>query len=653
MTIDEAKDYIREHATDYLQKATKSGYICPICNSGAGKSGTGIETKDNIHYTCFAHSCFSNADVIDIIGIQHGIDTDNAHFIERLQKACDIFNISLEQGKPAATGRKQNESKTRAKTEVKQMQEQPQTDYTEYYKQCNKDVTLTDYWQKRGIGTDTIQRFMLGYDIQHNAIVIPITKYAYKTRRTDTKQFYNSKGGAMVLFNPAAINNDVVYICESETDALSVEELGKPAIAIRGANNTKLLYDLLQKQTNNKALLLCLDIDEAGDKATNDILADMEQLGVICYDTRTMFAQYKKTDNEPVKDINDMLMYNRPQLADILQRAEQRAIELLDEKRQQYINANSTTQYINEFINGVKESVNTPPIATGYSNLDEYLDGGLYEGLYTIGAITSLGKTTFILQMADYIAEHGKDVLIFSLEMSHTELLSKSFARNTYKYCIDNGIDINPYAKSSRNITNGALYPHYKAEEIHIIKKAINKYAEYSNHIYIYENDYKRYNHTLSVADVEQIAAEHKRNTGNNPVIIIDYLQLLAPPQERLTDKQAVDQTILRLKDISRKYKTPVIAISSFNRTNYRTPATFESFKESGGIEYTSNVTLALQLKGVETTKETTNGQFNIEEAKTKNPREIELKILKNRAGQTGGKLQFNYYPQFDYFREV
>lgn len=637
MTIDEAKAYIREHATEYLTEAKNGTYICPICNSGAGKNGTGINTKDNVHFTCFANSCFSNADIIDIIAIEHGIQ--NTDFITKLKESCKAFNISLEDTT-------KSQQKHHKNTEVQAMQQDQKTDFTEYYKQCYADLPLTDYWTKRGISSATCKKFMLGYDKQHNAIVIPISKYAYKTRRTDIKQFYNSKGGAMALFNPAAINNDIVYICESETDALSIEELNKPAIAIRGVNNTKLLKDLAAGHTD-KTLLLCLDIDKAGEKATEQIQADMRELGITCIDIRPLFANYTMQDAEgnehPIKDVNELLIHHKQALTDLLQMS----VEELQENikgllRVEYITRNSATAFINEFIDGVKDSVNTPPIKTGYNNLDDYLQGGLFEGLYTIGAISSLGKTTFILQMADYIAEHGTDVIIFSLEMSKVELMAKSFSRNTYKYCLENDIDINPYAKSNIAITDGTKYPFYNEQEMYIIKQAIKDYNKYSNNIYIVEN-----NGQTSIKDVEEITQRHYAITGNRPVIIIDYLQLLAPPQERLTDKQVVDITTVRLKKISRDYKTPIIAISSFNRDNYNTKVNFGSFKESGNIEYTSNVTLGMQLKGVGTSN------FDVDAAKQRNPRQIEIKVLKNRNGRTGGTLYYDYYPQFNYYEEA
>lgn len=70
------------------------------------------------------------------------------------------------------------------------------------------------------------------------------------------------------------------------------------------------------------------------------------------------------------------------------------------------------------------------------------------------------------------------------------------------------------------------------------------------------------------------------------------------------------------------------------------------AFKESGSIEYSADVLLGLQLEG------TGEKEFNIDKAKQKPVREIELKILKNRNGPVGETLHFAYRPQFNLFTE-
>ena len=43
---------------------------------------------------------------------------------------------------------------------------------------------------------------------------------------------------------------------------------------------------------------------------------------------------------------------------------------------------------------------------------------------------------------------------------------------------------------------------------------------------------------------------------------------------------------------------------------------------------------------------------FDVNEAKSRNPREIELVVLKNRNGRTGIKMEFDYYAMYNYFKE-
>jgi replicative DNA helicase len=92
--------------------------------------------------------------------------------------------------------------------------------------------------------------------------------------------------------------------------------------------------------------------------------------------------------------------------------------------------------------------------------------------------------------------------------------------------------------------------------------------------------------------------------------------------------------------------KCTVIGISSLNRGGYNDAVSMASFKESGSIEYSCDVLMGLQLKGI------TEKDFDVDKAKQKNPRELILKILKNRNGRTGHEVEFTYYPQYNYFDE-
>ena len=295
------------------------------------------------------------------------------------------------------------------------------------------------------------------------------------------------------------------------------------------------------------------------------------------------------------------------------------------------------SDHVQAFMNGVKESANTPAIPTGFEELDRVLDGGLYAGLYCVGAISSLGKTTFVMQIADQVAQQGQDVIFFSLEMSRYELMAKSISRTTFLIA-----DEKREAKTVRGISVGARYKTYTQKETELIKQSVFEYSEYGKNIYIVEGDAG-----ITADKIRGLVKEYTEETGKTPIVIIDYLQLIAPHSERATDKQAIDRSVSELKRISRDYKAPVIAISSLNRQSYKDEANMAAFKESGAIEYSSDVLIGMQLKGAG------GNNFDVDAAKKKDPREVEVVILKNRNGKTGAKLDYRYYAAFNFFEEA
>ena len=149
--------------------------------------------------------------------------------------------------------------------------------------------------------------------------------------------------------------------------------------------------------------------------------------------------------------------------------------------------------------------------------------------------------------------------------------------------------------------------------------------------------------------------AEHVKLTGNTPIVFVDYLQIMAPYDMRASDKQNTDKAVLELKRLSRDYKTPVVAVSSFNRDNYANEVNMAAFKESGAIEYGSDVLIALQPQGMKPGSTANDQKHNIKlvkECKASRERSVEAVILKNRNGKTGGKVGFIYYALFNCFEQ-
>ncbi|WP_238599756.1 DnaB helicase C-terminal domain-containing protein, partial [Streptococcus suis] len=99
------------------------------------------------------------------------------------------------------------------------------------------------------------------------------------------------------------------------------------------------------------------------------------------------------------------------------------------------------------------------------------------------GAISSLGKTTLVTQIADQVASKGHDVLIFSLEMARAEIMAKSISRHTVMEVLQTGGEMKN-AKTVRGITAGNRYEKYSNTERELIKNAVQTYSGYAKHIY-------------------------------------------------------------------------------------------------------------------------------------------------------------------------
>ena len=95
---------------------------------------------------------------------------------------------------------------------------------------------------------------------------------------------------------------------------------------------------------------------------------------------------------------------------------------------------------------------------------------------------------------------------------------------------------------------------------------------------------------------VETYRREHGGESCK-PIVIIDYLQLIAPPFGfRGGVREYTDENIKALKDMQKRNGLFVIMISNFNRSSNYEPVSYESFKETSMIEYTCDYVFGLQL---------------------------------------------------------
>ena len=282
--------------------------------------------------------------------------------------------------------------------------------------------------------------------------------------------------------------------------------------------------------------------------------------------------------------------------------------------------------FANQFDTDIEQMKAYSERTSGFDNLDQFQF--FHPGLYVIGATPAAGKTTFCWQFLEQVARKGETCIYCSYEMSQLELFSKSLAREIFKRVPNTEL-------TAADIRRGA----------------------WSVQLAAVRNDFAKSNFDLSILELQDESIDDLLtllkplclDKAKAPVVCLDYLQIV--PTSRESAKLGIDDSVRKLKKFQRDTNTTFIVISSFNRVNYTQSVSFESFKESGNIEYTADVVWALQLYVLNhiNPSNITDARKRIDDAKKQQPRQIQLKCLKNRQG-TNYDCFFNYFSAHDYF---
>lgn len=586
-------DTLRPHLLDYLHRKginPRRRFRCLNPDHLDRNPSMGYDgRRHKVH--CFA--CGADYDLFDLLQLEEHLSTPG----EALERARQLY------GAPSAPSE-----------EKKSLPE-------DYLTRCAAHRGETAYFSQRGISEATAERFSLGYDRNTGCVVLPCAEGQFVRRSTEEKRYLNQKGVPSPLFQPELLLGEgPVFLAEGVFDALSAEELGFSCAAMNGAGNREKIAAILREREEPGLILLAPDNDQAGEAWAQALLTEFPWL-------------YRCPPIPAGKDLNDLLLSGREKASSYLSAA----VEKARTRQPAPYTHSSAARQLEPLRQYILAQAAKPRLSTGFPALDKALDGGLYEGLYILGAVSSLGKTAFCMQIADALALQRQDVLIFSLEMSEYELMARSISRETFRLDPTPGKQL---SRTVRGILDGRRWAAYTARERAHLEGAMSAYGTYADRLYIRQGD-----HSTGLEEIAKQLEIHIAQTGCTPVVLIDYLQIIAPVDVHFTDKQNIDRVVCALKKLSRSHEAVILAISSFNRENYNTPATMASFKESGGIDYSADVLLGLQAKGAG------SRGFDLESEKQKDPRELELKILKNRTAALGGPIPLRYYPAYSYFQ--
>lgn len=681
---EELKNNHSKDLANYLLKkdrreGKRQGWICPCCGSGSGQNGTGLDfIEDKKIFYC--HPEDKGRDIITLWAVANGLDIQR-DFINILKQMCDIVHISYDDVKNDnynTIPKTQNKPITADNTE-QQKDEVEDEAQKEKNRECiikaqanfSENCEAMQYLQCRGLKYSTCKKYGLGFDTYYKSVIIPTSESSYIYRSINSKDRGNSKGNQHIfneeiLFQIIAKNDlkQYLFICEGWADSLSLLDNECQSIALNSTNNSKKFLEIITKNKNtfdkdfkdNFVFLLALDNDNAGKQATAFLMEEFKKLGLKCFDVTSYLVAYGGNN---YKDVNEAYIDNKEEFIKRVTRID-KANSVEEIENVLYLGKSSIDRLMK--LNKSYE-LTMEPIKTGFKNLDSALYQGFRPGLYILGAVSSLGKTSFMLQIASNIAEAGQDVLIFSLEMSAEELLAKILSRITFETNRN-------YALNTAEILYNSFSKLQREEGEYIRNKAFERLLGFAEKIFISEGI-----GNITTDEIRKKIAEHKRITGNVPFVVIDYVQIICPLDYKMTDKQATDRNITELKRISRDFDCVVFGISSFNRESYKEEVSMASFKESGAIEYGSDVLMGLQYAETERKEEevynkNTKTRIKVlesdvaykarravelkkieEQAKNGEFIPLQIKILKNRNGSKN-KVNIYYKPKNNYFTD-
>ena len=289
--------------------------------------------------------------------------------------------------------------------------------------------------------------------------------------------------------------------------------------------------------------------------------------------------------------------------AEVIEEHTRRVERITDGGQAEYC-GNSLSEIWIKAVDQIDKGVRAERIPTGFESLDRLLNGGFQpETLNIIAARPSVGKSAMMTQLAISAARSGYPGLIFSLEMSESQIIRRIFQQTT-------GIK----AESVDAETSSSFYQ-----------------TTASLPLYVYDE-------AATVSRIESITARYRRKKHVRAVFI-DYIGLIKPTveQEKLAQYDRLDEISNRLKQLAKREKIAVILLAQLNRDSAKAKESrpmMSQLKGSGGLEQNADsVSLLWRPEEEERDK-------------------VELILDKQRDGIAGERIEFNFYRSETRFEE-
>ena len=270
--------------------------------------------------------------------------------------------------------------------------------------------------------------------------------------------------------------------------------------------------------------------------------------------------------------IADECYQGQEPLEAILERTEKQVFELVQNRggNGEYVPIKQVVLNALEKIEKASKSKGTVTgIPTGFIDLDYKTSGLQPSDLILVAARPSMGKTAFVLNIAQHVAfKQNRTVAIFSLEMSKEQLVNRLLAMESH-------VD-------SQNMRTGNL----KDEDWTKLVEGADIIGK--SNLIIDDTP------GISIAEMRSKCRKYKLE-HNLGIIMIDYLQLMSGSGKSDSRQQEISDISRSLKALARELNVPVIALSQLSRAVEQRPdhrPMLSDLRESGAIEQDADVVM-------------------------------------------------------------
>lgn len=268
---------------------------------------------------------------------------------------------------------------------------------------------------------------------------------------------------------------------------------------------------------------------------------------------------------------------NEP-LESVLEKTEKSVFQLLQNRNAgEYVPIRQVVMNALEKVEKASKSKGTVTgIPTGFIDLDYKLSGLQPSDLVLVAARPSMGKTAFVLNIAQYVAfKKDKCTAIFSLEMSKEQLVNRMLS-------LESHVD-------AQKIRTGRLNDE---EWMNLVEGSAN-----IANSKLFIDDTPGITLSAMRSKCRKLKMEH-----DIQIVIIDYLQLMSGNSGNNASRQQEISDISRgLKALARELNVPVIALSQLSRAVEQRPdhrPMLSDLRESGAIEQDADVVMFLYREG-------------------------------------------------------